>query len=79
MHSYDWVIPLLPSLLGMCGAVCSAQLWNRAAGTRRWQDYLISWVAGQILKKFFAPAALSGCSCPREEYFDYSLRVINSN
>jgi hypothetical protein len=42
-------------------------------------NYLISWVAGQILKKFFAPAALSSCSCPREEYFDYSLRVFNLN
>jgi hypothetical protein len=63
----------------MRGAVCSARFWDRAAGTRRWQDYLISQVAGQILKKFFAPAALLGCSCPREEYFDYSLRVINLN
>ncbi len=68
MHSYDQGIPLWPSLLGMCGAVCGAWFWNQAVGTQHWQDYLISWVAWQILKKFFAPAASSGCFCPREEY-----------
>jgi hypothetical protein len=60
----------------MRGAVCGAQFWDWAAGTRRWRD---SWVARPILKKFFAPAALSGCSCPRKKYSDCSLRVINLN
>jgi hypothetical protein len=55
----------------MCGAVCGAQFWDWAAGTWHWQDYLISRVAGQILNKFFAPAVLLGCSCPREDYFDF--------
>jgi hypothetical protein len=63
----------------MGSAVCGAQFWDWAVGTQRWQNYLIPQVAGQILKKFFSPAALSSCSCPREEYFDYSPRVINLN
>jgi hypothetical protein len=63
----------------MHGAVCDAQFCDQAAGTWHWQDYLISWVVGQILKKFIVPAASLGCSCPREEYFDDFLRLINLN